>query len=115
MADAPKTRDELKELRARAMAESRYARVGDKPINWDGLYIETKDEWRRLAEATMRAEADAGLGVVQYVPTDEMVNAGIAGAKTAGYTVHPDAAHFVLNAGIKAGDLLGGGGGLRDG
>lgn len=100
------TRDELKELRARAMRLDIMGVENCERVSWEELNFVMKMGYLRTAEATMKAEADAGLAVVQCVPTDEMAVAGCLGANLAGYSVGTASAHFVLNAGNKAGNLL---------
>ena len=89
---ADMSRDELKELRARAMCDCKLW-----PNAFDAECEGNQIEWRCMAEATMKAEADAGLAVVPRDATDEMK------ARVCAHNNRSTA----LRAAIKAGDLLG--------
>ena len=91
---ADMTRDEDKELRARAIDPGAWSMfdAGMSEAHWRFSRAASLAK----AEATMKAEADAGLVVVQYGATKTMQNAACSNFnRIAG-----------LNDAIEAGDLL---------
>ena len=105
---ADMTRDGLRELRARAMCRAMFPNVIGQ-MAWENTSPFKKSSYYLYADATMKADDAAGLAVVRAVPTDEMVAAGLRGAEIAGYLPEPvddPAAHFVINAANRAGNIL---------
>lgn len=98
-------REELRELRARAIYEASippHERQDDAGPTYFGLDKVRRDRFRKLANATIRAEELAGLTVVPLKATEEMAQALCRSATD--YT--PKGINSRIGGIIAAGNLL---------